>query len=49
MMSDKLMVFENYWKIKRNLRCARVLAGRRVAKSLPARTRAHRLGATGCF
>jgi len=31
-------------KIKRNQRRARVLAGRRVAKSLSARTRARRLG-----
>src|SRR5262245_16667012 len=36
-------------RIKRNQRCARVLAGKRLASSLPARTRAHRLGATGCI
>src|SRR5262249_24974056 len=35
-------------KINYNHRCARVLAGRLMAMSLPARTRAHRLGATGC-
>ena len=34
--------------IKRAQRCARVLAGKRLAMSLLARTRAHRLGAAGC-
>ena len=29
-------------KIKCNQRCARVLAGKRLARRLPARTRAHR-------
>ena len=42
MMSDKLMVFENKNQPVALKRRARVLAGRRVAKNLPARTRARR-------
>jgi hypothetical protein len=48
--SDYVSLARLLWslRIKCNKRCARVLAGKRAAMSLPARTRAHRPCAAGC-